>query len=147
LRSLAARSGLNFEWVGPVFDESELIRRYQSAAVFVYPSIAETGEALPVAPLEAMANGCVPLVSGLACFEDYIEDDRTGFVFDHRGPDAEKNLAGRLAHILQTPANQLVAIGEAARARVAQFAVEPVADRYLADFASLLVKDQTVAER
>lgn len=146
LRSLAAQSGLNLEWVGPVFEESELIRRYQSAAVFVYPSIAETGEALPVAPLEAMANGCVPLVSRLACFEDYIENDRTGFVFDHRGPDAEKNLADRLAHIFQTPVNQLVAIGEAARARMAQFAVEPVADRYLADFATLLVKDQTLAQ-
>ncbi|HVF70546.1 MAG TPA: glycosyltransferase family 4 protein [Chthoniobacterales bacterium] len=143
LRSLAQDLELKTEWVGPVFDESELLRHYQEAAVFVYPSVAETGEALPVAPLEAMANGCVPVVSGLACFEDYIEDKVTGFVFDHRGPSAETTLAERLSAIFQMIPAELTAIGNAARERVAQFAVEPVADRYLADFASLLVKDQT----
>lgn len=147
VRSLAARSGVKFEWLGPVFEESELIRRYQSAAVFVYPSIAEEGEALPVAPLEAMANGCVPLVSRLACFEDYVEDGVTGFVFDHRARNPEKSLAERLAVILETEVDALGKMGEAAREQVAQFAVEPVAGRYLADFATLLEEDQNLAQR
>jgi glycosyltransferase involved in cell wall biosynthesis len=138
LRDLAARNPIKVKWAGAVFDEAELLRRYQSAAIFVYPSVAETGEALPVAPLEAMANGCAPLVSRLACFEDYIEDGMTGFVFDHRAPSAEENLANRLSMILQMTLEQLATIGRAARDRVKEFGVEPVADRYLADFAALL---------
>jgi glycosyltransferase involved in cell wall biosynthesis len=147
VRSLAERSGVRFEWLGPIFDESELIRRYQSAAVFVYPSVAETGEALPVAPLEAMANSCVPLVSGLACFEDYVENGVTGFVFDHRAPNPVKSLAESLAVITQTTMDELAKMGEAARERMARFAVEPVANRYLADFATLLEEDHHLAQR
>jgi glycosyltransferase involved in cell wall biosynthesis len=138
LRDLATRNRIKVEWTGAVFEEAQLLRRYQSAAIFIYPSVAETGEALPVAPLEAMANGCAPLVSRLACFEDYIEDGVTGFVFDHRGPSAEENLASRLSTILQMTQEQLAKVGLAARDRVKEFGVEPVADRYLADFAALL---------
>jgi glycogen synthase len=39
--------------------------------------VAETGEAFGVAPIEAMAYGCAPLVSNLACFRDFIEDGVT----------------------------------------------------------------------
>ena len=106
--------------------------------LFVYPSVAETGEALPVAPLEAMANGCAPLVSNLRCFRDYIEDGVNGFVFDHRGENAQKTLAERLEAVLQLGADKLLQIGDAARAKAAEFAIEPVAKRYLDDFASLL---------
>ena len=82
LQKLAADNGLEIEWHPAIFDDVELARHYQSAVVFVYPSLAEKGEAMPVAPLEAMANGCVPLVSNLDCFRDYIQDGVNGFVFD-----------------------------------------------------------------
>ncbi len=93
------------EWTGPIFDEKNLTAEYRSAMLFVYPSVAETGEALPVAPLEAMANGCAPLVSNLLCFRDYIEDGVNGFVFDHRGENAQKTLAERLEAVLQLGAD------------------------------------------
>jgi glycosyltransferase involved in cell wall biosynthesis len=138
LQETALRSGVNVEWTGPIFDEKNLSAEYRSAMLFVYPSIAETGEALPVAPLEAMAHGCAPLVSDLPCFRDYIEDGVTGFVFDHRGENPEKKLAERLEAVLQLGADTLLQIGDVARAKAAEFAIEPVAQRYLDDFAELL---------
>jgi glycosyltransferase involved in cell wall biosynthesis len=137
LQELGARSGAEVEWSGKIFEPAALAAQYRSSLVFVYPSVAETGEALPVAPLEAMAHGCAPLVSRLPCFQDYITDGVTGFVFDHRGAEPEKNLARRLTDLLGLGENQIRQIGEAARAQAAQFDVESVAQRYLEDFASL----------
>ena len=79
LQKLAADNGVEIEWHPAIFDDAELARHYRGAFVFVYPSLAEKGEAMPVAPLEAMANGCVPLVSNLDCFRDYIQDRRNRF--------------------------------------------------------------------
>jgi glycosyltransferase involved in cell wall biosynthesis len=138
LRDIAHRSGAGIEWTGSIFDEKELSAEYRSAMLFVYPSIAETGEALPLAPLEAMAQGCAPLVSNLPCFRDYIEDGVTGFIFDHRGENPAKKLADRLGAVLQLDTGSLLQVGDAARAKAAEFALEPVAQRYLDDFASLL---------
>ena len=101
LQKLGPSSDAQIEWCGKIFDPQQLTAQYRSSLVFVYPTLAETGEAMPVAPLEAMANGCVPLVSKLDCFRDYVSDGMTGFVFDHRGPEPEKNLAKRLTTVLQ----------------------------------------------
>src|SRR5262249_19114404 len=89
LQSLARPLGPRCEFAGPVFDQDALIREYQGGSIFVYPSLAERGEALPVAPLEAMAAGCATVVSNLRCFEDYIEPGITGLKFDHRVRKAE----------------------------------------------------------
>ncbi|MDQ6656138.1 MAG: glycosyltransferase family 4 protein, partial [Verrucomicrobiota bacterium] len=95
LQAIGSESAGEIDWVGPVFDEAELAAHYRSALLFIYPSIAETGEALPVAPLEAMSNGCAPVVSDLSCFRDYIEQNVTGFVFDHRASEAGQALSDR----------------------------------------------------
>src|SRR3984893_7482387 len=52
LRDFADAPGAHCTFVGPVFDQGALLREYQAASIFVYPSLAETGEALPLAPLE-----------------------------------------------------------------------------------------------
>lgn len=140
MQSLGARSSVPVKWLGQIFDPAELTSHYQAAQLFIYPSIAETGEALPVAPLEAMAHGCAPIVSGLACFRDYIADDVNGFVFDHRAPEPAKALAARLSDVLQRPLDEIRRTGKAARAKAAEFSVENVASRYLEDFESLLRK-------
>ncbi len=54
------------DWVGSVFDSSKLQDYYSKAALFVYPSLADKGEASPLAPLEAMAYGCPALVSTIS---------------------------------------------------------------------------------
>jgi glycosyltransferase involved in cell wall biosynthesis len=142
LQRLASDSGAEVEWHKAIFDETELSSHYRRATVFVYPSIAETGEAMPVAPLEAMANGCVPLVSNLDCFRDYIQDGVTGFVFDHRNNNPEQNLAARLIHLLGLRSDERARIGAAASAVAAEFTVDVVAEQYLEDFATLLAADE-----
>jgi glycosyltransferase involved in cell wall biosynthesis len=138
MQALGEQSGARVEWRGSIFDPAELSEQYRSSLVFVYPSVAETGEALPVAPLEAMAHGCAPIVSNLACFRDYIADNVTGFVFDHRVSEPEKILARRLMEMLSLDQKEIGKIGEAARAKAAEFEVGAVAQRYLDDFADLL---------
>lgn len=138
MQALGRASGAPLKWRGKIFDPAHLTAQYRSALLFIYPSVAETGEALPVAPLEAMANRCAPIVSGLACFRDYIEDDVTGFVFDHRAAEPAQNLAERLVQVLRLGRDEIMKIGETAQARAAEFEVEKVAPRYLEDFASLL---------
>ena len=142
LQHLASESSAKVEWHKAIFDELELSRYYQRAAVFVYPSLAEAGEAMPVAPLEAMANGCVPLVSNLDCFRDYIQDGVSGFVFDHRNEKPEQVLAARLVDVLRLRDDERARIAAAARAIAAEFSVDVVAERYLDDFASLLAANE-----
>jgi len=138
MQTLGERSGARVDWPGQIFDPEKLAEEYRNSLVFVYPSVAETGEAFGVAPIEAMAYGCAPFVSNLACFRDFIADGVTGFVFDQRAVEPEKNLAKRLADLLGLSPEQIMRIGAQARAKVAQFDVEPVAQRYFEDFASLL---------
>jgi glycosyltransferase involved in cell wall biosynthesis len=90
LKALAGHSAVRFH--GPEFDSDKLAFHYQSAAIFVYPSIAEQGETFGLAPLEAMAWGCVPVVSDLSCFRDFIDDHRNGRIFDHRSAKPEEAL-------------------------------------------------------
>jgi glycosyltransferase involved in cell wall biosynthesis len=132
------RLGTPAEWLGPVFDEAQLRAHYRASAIFVYPSLAETGEAFPVAPIEAMANGCVVLVSDLPVFRDYIDNEMNGFVFE--GRRKEDALRDRLLGLLRLSDLERAKIGDAARAKAAEFALEPVAQRYLDDFASLLAQ-------
>jgi glycosyltransferase involved in cell wall biosynthesis len=98
LKQLA--KGINVEFTGPVYDMELLNQYYSEAAVFVYPSIAEQGETFGLAPLEAMAWGCVPIVSNLACFHDFIEHERNGLVFDHRRADAISLLGKAIERLL-----------------------------------------------
>jgi glycosyltransferase involved in cell wall biosynthesis len=141
MQEQAARSAVAVEWCGKIFDPEKLAAQYRSSLVFIYPSLAETGEALPLAPLEAMACGCAPIVSNLACFRDYVADGVTGFVFDHRSPESAKALADRLAGVLERSPENLRRVGQAARAKAAEFDLSKVAARYLEDFASLLQAD------
>ena len=103
LQALAQRLGVGCEFLGPIFDQDALIGEYQRGGVFVYPSLAEAGESLGLAPLEAMATGCVAIVSDLRCFDDYIEDGVTGLRFDHRGADPAGALAVQLARSDRQP--------------------------------------------
>jgi len=91
---------LPVEFVGPVFDFDELNNEYQTASLFLYPSLAEKGETFGLAPLEAMAWGCVPVVSDLECFKDFISHETNGLIFDHRGTNPDLTLAACLQKIM-----------------------------------------------
>jgi glycosyltransferase involved in cell wall biosynthesis len=137
LKALARPLGPQCEFVGPVFDQNALIAQYQAASVFVYPSLAATGEALPVAPLEAMAAGCATIVSDLRCFRDYIEPQATGLTFDHQGARPDDDLATQLAALMADP-NLLQRIAEAGHDSARRFETAAIAARMLEDFAALV---------
>lgn len=129
--------GLNVEFLDPIFDVKKLADAYRQADLFCYPSLAEKGESFGVAPLEAMASGLVPVVSDLACFRDFITEDKTGYFFDHRSSEAAKNLAtvlkAALDNIEKTNEISINAIRKAS-----YFSYENVASMYLASFEELL---------
>ena len=103
LRQLAQKLGPACTFVGPVFDQQELINEYQAASVFVFPSVAEAGGSLGLAPLEAMAAGCAVIVSDLRCFDDYAEDGQSVLRFDHRCSNPAENLATKLGQFVAKP--------------------------------------------
>jgi glycosyltransferase involved in cell wall biosynthesis len=70
LRSRAESAEGNVVFTGAVFDHNLLQENYRTARLFIYPSLAEYGEAFGVAPLEAMANGAAVIVSNLECFHE-----------------------------------------------------------------------------
>lgn len=144
LRQLAAERAVRCEFAGPIFDEGALAAQYRRAAIFVYPSLAETGEALGLAPLEAMAAGCAAVVSGLQCFADYLKEGVTGLMFDHRARDPAADLATKLATLIAEP-QSLRRLADAGRGAAADFAVAPITARMLDDFSSLL--DETEPRR
>jgi glycosyltransferase involved in cell wall biosynthesis len=93
--------GARVEWLGPEFDAARLAGLYGGMDIFCYPSLAEKGETFGVAVAEAMAARCAVVVSALGCFGDLVEDGRTGLVFDHRAPDAERLLCDCLGRLIQ----------------------------------------------
>jgi glycosyltransferase involved in cell wall biosynthesis len=137
LQALARDLNIACDFAGPIFDQDALMGEYRHGAVFVYPSLAEAGETLGVAPLEAMASGCAAIVSDLRCFDDYIEDGVTGLKFDHRDTDPAGQLAAKLARLIGDPAllQQIAATGHRA---AAQYSATAIASRMLDDFRSLL---------
>jgi hypothetical protein len=61
----------------------------------------------------------------------------TGFVFNHRSSEPEKHLTTRLLQILRLGQEEIIAMGQRAQAKAAEFEIEKVAVRYLEDFESL----------
>jgi glycosyltransferase involved in cell wall biosynthesis len=139
LQALAQRLGVGCEFLGPIFDQDALLAEYQRGGVFVYPSLAEAGESLGLAPLEAMATGCAAIVSDLRCFDDYIEDGVTGLRFEHRGADPADALAVQLARIIGSP-EFLHQIAAAGRDVAGNFRTSAIARHMLDDFKSLLAE-------
>jgi glycosyltransferase involved in cell wall biosynthesis len=134
---MALAGPLPLEIAPPVYDREALRREICAATLYAYPSVAEKGESFGVAPLEAMACGHAPVVSALACFRDFLEDGRTGLVFDHRAEDAVQQLAQCLKRQLDNPTEHR-AMAQSAATIAQRFSVDAIAEQYLADFQSLL---------
>jgi glycosyltransferase involved in cell wall biosynthesis len=135
LKALAQAAKVDIEFTGPVFDEQALADRYRRSAIFVYPSVAERGEAFPIAPLEAMACGCAPLVSDLRCFDDAITPEVHGLTFDHRDPSGAP-LAAALERLMASDALRR-RIAENAKIKSRDYVPAVVAQQFLEDFAEL----------
>jgi len=122
--------GLPVRFEPPVFNLSDLARIYDTGDILIYPSVADTGEAMPLAPLEGMARGLVPVVSDIAAFREYLEPGVNGVVFDHRSKDAAGNLAAALRELVDD-ADARKRMGAAARQTAENFSPAAIADKYL----------------
>jgi len=128
--------GQSIEIREPVFAESELIKQYQSARIFVYPSLAKRGETFGLAVLEAMSCGCVPLVSSLSCFGDFIENDKNGYIVAVGQADGVERLSGALAERLNQPSLEEQSIQ--AMQTSGAYETNEVAKQFLDDFNQLI---------
>ncbi len=137
LERSAAESGERVIFAGSIFDPKALESTFGSARLFVYPSLAERGESFGLAPLEAMTHGCGVLVSRLDCFSGFIDDGETGFVFDHRSDNPSRSLRERMEAVVADEA-LLARVAGAGQARSAEYSLPRVADRFIADFSSLI---------
>jgi glycosyltransferase involved in cell wall biosynthesis len=124
------------DWLGFV-GNGELNEICRRSAIFVYPSVAEKGESFGLAPLEAMSQGCVSIVSDLGCFRDFITDGVSGLVFDHRSADPAGALCAQMRRLAgDETLRQRLALAGYAKAR--EFTKENVATQYVEDFETLI---------
>jgi len=137
LRERAQNLGPLVEWTGPIFDEEVLFSHYRRSAFFVYPSLAERGETFGLAPLEAMAGGCPPVVSALECFRDFVKPGVNGWIFDHRSEDS----VGTLTKVLEPLVfglHPLNSFRDSALQTAADYSLAKIASQYLQDFQEVL---------
>lgn len=116
------------EFLGPIYDPQQIAELIRSADIYCYPTIAERGEAMPVAPLEAMACGVPVVLPRFKCFADYAKDGENCVMYD--GPD---QLVAALKSVLVDP-ERAWQIAEKGKGSVGPFAVDAVARRYLDAF-------------
>ena len=134
------------EFTGPVFDTNELNAIYREASIFVYPSVAEKGETFGLAPLEAMALGCVPIVSNLECFRDFITHDKNGLVFDHRDPDAVALLRSAILQLQMNDVLRSNLAAEAMRVRESHSSMN-ISLSFISEFKKSLNEQSTIDPR
>jgi len=122
-RAMAADFGLtNVHFLGRVSDE-ELWRLYAESHVFVLPSTEMEYFGLVI--LEAMASGCVPVISDLPGPAEVVGD--VGHVVPRMDVEA---LAAAIADLRDSPAKR-AALSERARERASRYTWERCVDEYL----------------
>jgi glycosyltransferase involved in cell wall biosynthesis len=94
VKEMTAVLGADFRF-GGVVSGKEKWQAYSRADIFVLPS--RHGEGLPIAMLEAMAAGCVVVVSEMASTGAVIENGVNGFLIEPRNA---AQLAERLKYLL-----------------------------------------------
>jgi glycosyltransferase involved in cell wall biosynthesis len=134
LKNIAADN--NVQFIEPIFDKQELNKEYQAAKIFVYPSLAEKGETFGLAPLEAMANSCVPIVSGLDCFKDFISDRFNGLIFNHRDDNCAKILAQSIENLIKN--ENLEKMNLKSYQTSTDYDIQSVGSKYLEKFKNLI---------
>ena len=134
--------GWQIEWVDPIYNPGALASEMDKCDIYCYPSMADKGETFGVAPLEAMGLGIPTIVSALDCFKDFIEDKKSGLVFNHRAKDAVELLVSCILYILdnETHYKELSQNGIISSA---SFNVEVKAEEYLAVLSNMLNHKKT----
>ena len=137
LEKAAETVGTRVTFTGPIFEVARLETAFRDARLFVYPSLAERGESFGLAPLEAMTHGCAVLVSDLECFTDFVREEETGFIFDHRAIDPTAALGQKMQQLVEDE-SFLGRVAEEGYRRSSDYSVARVADSFLKDFHSVM---------
>lgn len=127
----------NIIWIDPISDPRSLAEKIAACDIYCYPSVAEKGETFGVAPLEAMGIGRPVIVSSLDCFKDFVEDQVNGFVFNHRSPEAAKELSVIIEKLIRDP-DLCKEIGLRAFQTSRKFSNRNIADQYLCEFKKIV---------
>ena len=136
LQHAADKGDGKITFTGAIFDSAKLGDTYRNARLFVYPSLSERGESFGLAPLEAMTQGCAVLVSNLGCFHDFIRDNETGFIFDHRTEPGD-TLRARIDDII-CDETLLARVAAAGYEKSKEYSPKRVAGEFLRDFESVI---------
>lgn len=142
LRRMAGTAPIDF--CEPIYGAEALAAVYRNAELFCYPSLADRGEACPVAPLEAMACGLPVVTSAIECFSDIVTEGETGWSFEHRSADARTALGELLARAMSDP-SRLKAMGAKAQTLAASYRAERIARRYIDIFSTLIAQHKARA--
>lgn len=130
-------------FTGEMSDPQQMADYMKTADIYCYPPLPTTGDAMPCAPLEAMALGLPVIVSDLPCFDDYLVHNKNGIRFDVSHNAVE--------HLLQ--AIELLVLDESLRRQISENAVKSASDfsspniakQYLNLFQSLLHNGKSLA--
>lgn len=98
---------------------------YSAADIFVF---ASHREGLPIAPIEAMANGVPVVLSNIPGCREEVEHNVSGLIFTTGN---SKELAGCLATLMDDP-QMRDSFGRAARLRAGEFDIQRVLERQVA---------------
>lgn len=123
-------------FTGEMSDPQQMADYMKTADIYCYPPLPTTGDAMPCAPLEAMALGLPVIVSDLPCFNDYLINRINGIRFDI--------LNNAVEHLKQ--AIELLVVDESLKIRISENAIKSacdfscpnIAEKYLDLFQSLL---------
>ena len=133
---IGCAKNVDLVFTGEMSDPCQLANYMKTADIYCYPPLPTTGDAMPCAPLEAMALGLPVIVSDLPCFDDYLVNRKNGIRFDVSNNAVE--------HLLQ--AFELLIMEESLKTRISANAVKSASDfscpniakQYLDLFQSLL---------
>lgn len=137
LETLAQRVPGRVTFLGHIENATRLARLYAEARLFVYPSLAATGETFGAAPLEALYWGTPVLVSQLACFKEFLREGHNGWSVACSPEGSCDALSEKLSFLLAHP-DELQRASTVARSTTERFSLSSVAADYLADFERLV---------
>ena len=135
IKNLIEKEKASVELLEPIFKTSQIKKEYQSARIFIYPSLAEKGETFGLSVLESMSMGCVPVVSSLPCFND-ITTSECAFIIP-KSESFESSLMRTLSEILMVEPRHSI-LSSHAYEKSMEFTVDKVAQKFLNDFKKIL---------